>query len=143
MATAMMMCCPLTTWAQTKRLVVTLTDGTEVYYQLHAEDNGGKYVPTVKLAGGSVTVEDDSYAWSGVKEFHIEESDPTSIAPNALMTDTDEPMTIYTIDGRRIAHGSKSGSQQALSLSSLPRGIYIIEKGQPGKQKVTFKLTKK
>lgn len=132
-----------------KSLVLTLKDGTLVYYLL-----GGETSPMMRFVDGKVTVDADEYTISGIKNFYIsEEDDPNSIedikgnkdfanySNNTLIVKTSKTKSVkvFNINGAEMdADIQKSDDMTSVALNRLPKGAYIIRVGES-----SFKVIKK
>lgn len=127
-----------------KTLVFTLTNGTKVYYTLDVPTDGLRYAPVVKFSQGMVTVNGDSYEWSGIKEFRLsDEGDPAGIMSHGVSVETDAPAAIYSTEGKKVGEAESYASFQRLDLSHLPKGVYVVKVGGKGNGETSFKFTKK
>lgn len=136
---------PITT--QAKSLVLTLSDGSNVYYMLGTGVN-----PLMKFNDGQVTVNADTYTFSGVKTMRISKTDdPTgieSIAANnknftlngsTLYINTTGEIKVYSADGNQInIPASENNGITAIDVSGLSKGVYIVKT-----EKASFKFLKK
>lgn len=124
-----------------KSLVLTLADGSEVYYLLGGETN-----PMMKFIDGAVYINADEYSFSGIEKFCISQTDDPngieatasekngiSIQKGAIYMKTAakaEGISIYAANGSKIdAKIEKSGDIVTVSTVSIPKGIYIIKAG--------------
>lgn len=122
-----------------KSLVLTLKNGTLVYYLLGEKSN-----PMLRFVDSGILIDTDRYEFSNVKNFCISSTDdPSSIEHsmkkniqydhNIVVVDTDKPLSIkiYTYDGRE----TKACLQQIngkilIDLNPLPKGAYIVNIGK-------------
>lgn len=133
---------------QAKSLVLTLTDGTLVYYYLE-----GETTPMMRFVDGKVTVEADTYTMSGIKNFYISNTDDpvgissTTATPSftfranqfVLTGAQSSVVSICNAAGMRIdAPVQQTGECVSVDLSTVPNGTYIISNG-----KTSFKVYKK
>ena len=140
--------CLLSLGTQAKSLVLTLSDGTQMYYQLGGETN-----PVMRFNQGVMTVETDTYQLSEIKNFSISDSDapsgiadqPTTLHPHfvantMVINATDAPQVkVFASGGNEVqADVKKSGDVISINLNALPRGTYIISTG-----KASVKVMKK
>ncbi|MCD8265873.1 MAG: hypothetical protein LUC33_01830 [Prevotellaceae bacterium] len=111
--------------AEAKSLVLTLDDGTQVYY-LVSNDNP----PRMVLADdGTFTLNNQDYTIANVKCFAYSSTDYSgekgTVDGIVEMDDTRLTMKgnvrIYTLDGRLVSEGG--------SLASLKAGIYVLTDG--------------
>ena len=119
-----------------KSLVLTLTDGTLVYYLL-----GGEVNPVMHLVDGGVMVNADSYSFSDLKDFRISlTDDPSGIehmlsdarvsySHNVLAIPSvgPEAVQVYSIDGAQV-HPTVHVEAGFLfvDLGRLPQGVYVV-----------------
>lgn len=122
-----------------KSLVLTLKNGTLVYYLLGKDVN-----PMLRFVDGDIVVNTDRFEFSNVKNFYISATDdPTSIehtvgthiqqSHNMVILDTEDPQSIslYTFDGRKVdVCPQHSNGKTLIDLSPLPQGTYIITIGE-------------
>lgn len=117
-----------------KSLVLTLGNGTRVYYKLSAEAPPRMVVDR----DGTFTLNGKGYAFVDVKNFFISETDYTgeeNTADGIPQVDAEDllrhPSTrIHRLDGTLVQMGG--------SLDTLPAGTYIIRK-----EKITLKIRKR
>jgi len=136
---------PITT--QAKSLVLTLSDGTNVYYILNTGVN-----PLMKFNDGKVTVNTDTYTFSGIEKMRISKTDdPTGIEGitandkkitlngSTLYINTTGEIKIYSADANQIdiPTGVNNG-MTAIDVSGLEKGVYIVKT-----EKASFKFLKK
>lgn len=131
--------------SQARSLVLTLSDGTLVYYLLGGETN-----PKMTFDGGQFTVDADRYSFSGVKNFYISETDdPTAVAATdagAAITQEGNMFVVrasqarvYDIKGvEQKADVRQDGERVRIDLGQMPTGAYIIRTA-----KTSFKVVKK
>lgn len=131
-----------------KSLVLTLTDGSLVYYQLGGETN-----PKMRFVEGKLTVEADAFEFSGIKNFYISNED----APDAIEQTEAEQMCafhansvtvkasslgavkVFSSNGSQVKPVANSvGDYVNIDLSGLPNGAYVISVG-----KSAFKVLKR
>lgn len=134
---------------QAKSLVLTLSDGTLVYYLLGGETN-----PMMRFTDGKITVDTDEYTISGIKNFYIsEEDDPNAIEGihsdknianfqnNTLIVKTgaNKLVKVFTMSGAEVeADISTMGDMTSVGIGNLPKGAYVIKVGNS-----SFKVLKK
>ena len=132
---------------QAKSLVLTLVDGTEVYYLL-----GGSTNPVMKFVGnGEITVDADTYTFSGIKSFRISNTDDpsgieavkaasTKFDGNTLYINTKEKdVKVYSADGKLVETDvNVSDDMVAVSTAKLIKGVYVVKVG-----KTSFKFMKR
>ena len=122
-----------------KSLVLTLKDGTLVYYLL-----GGEANPKMRFVDGSIVVNTDQYEFSDIKNFYISDTDdPSGIRQaavgdvqydhNVVIVATDEllPVSIYTSAGQKVdAYIQQASGKTLVDLNSLPQGAYVVTIGE-------------
>ena len=122
-----------------KSLVLTLRNGTLVYYLL-----GGEANPMLRFVDGDIVVNTDKYAFSNVKNFYISATDdPSGIVHimgevyqydhNIVIVNTDKPMSIgiYTCEGHEVvASSQRVNGQTIIDLNPLPQGVYVVTIGE-------------
>lgn len=123
-----------------KSLVLTLENGTRVYYLL-----GGNTNPMIRFVDGKVKVDTDIYEFSGIKNFYISTTDdPNGIEhainsttaeynDNMVIFDTDTPLVVkvYSSGGNEMnVYPRWVGDKTVVDLSPLPQGAYIITAGE-------------
>lgn len=129
-----------------KSLVITLTDGTLVYYLLGSDTN-----PKLHFVDGGIMINADNYALEGVKNFYISnEDDPNAIKDvftdekmeirdNVLIIPSTETVSVYTTAGKQVQANSRLMSNKTIiDLNALPQGSYVINIG-----KTSFKIMKR
>jgi len=127
-------------------LVVTLADGTEVYYRLQS----GSW-PVMTVNDEQVTVNTDSYAFSSFQNFRISSSDaPTAVSAVRIkdighdgselyVNSGGRQVGIYTVDGRKTnAKTTDRGTMTVVSTRGLSKGTYVVRIGD-----TSFKFLKK
>lgn len=134
--------------AMAKSLVLTLNDGTLVYYLLGGETN-----PRMCFVEGKITLNTDTYEISGIKNFYIsKEDDPVGIddvqvatetrfSANTFIISADAVKTIkvYAINGTEVeVDVTEANGLVSVNLNGLKRGVYVISTGQS-----SFKVMKK
>ena len=126
--------------SMSKSLVLTLKDGTPVYYLL-----GGEVNPMLRFVDGGFTVCADKYEFAGIQNFYISEADD----PNAidkvvaegevefrggilvLYTNRGSQVNVYSSEGTQIDVVVQDiGNQVRIDLSTLPKGVYVIRYGE-------------
>ena len=123
-----------------KSLVLTLENGTRVYYLL-----GGNTNPMIRFVDGKIKVDTDIYEFSGIKNFYISATDdPNGIEhtinstmaeynDNMVIFDTDKPLVVkvYSSGGNEMnVYPRWVGDKTVVDLSPLPQGAYIITAGE-------------
>lgn len=130
--------------AQARSLVVTLTDGTKAYFQLA---DGAR--PVMKFMAGRVSVDSQTFTIADIRDFRLSAEDAptgiqsveTGVRPDgeSLWIASESPLAVYDSQGRKQPVDlQRLRGGQRVSLSALPRGLYIIHVG-----KSTFKVVKK
>ena len=122
-----------------KSLVLTLGNGTRVYYLLGEDTN-----PMMKVINGDIIVNADSYEFSNIKNFYISETDdPSGIEQttqgaaskfynNSVIFEADKPLSVrvFSSDGREVrVRPIQREGQTIVNLHTLPQGAYIIAAG--------------
>lgn len=122
-----------------KSLVLTLENGTLVYYLLGEDTN-----PMMRFVDGKVKVNADLYEFSGIRNFYISATDdPSGIgyavkgtvgrySNNMVIFDVGLPLLIkvYSLDGSGIDVCPKQvGGRTIVDLNPLPQGVYIVAVG--------------
>lgn len=123
-----------------KSLVLTLENGTLVYYLLGEDTN-----PMMRFVDGKIKVDTDIYEFSGIKNFYISTTDdPNGIEhtinstmaeynDNMVIFDTDKPLVVkvYSSGGNEMnVYPRWVGDKTVVDLSPLPQGTYIITAGE-------------
>lgn len=111
---------------QAKSLVITLDDGTDVYYLL-----GGDEDPVMKFVDGKVVIKTDSYEFSNIKKFYISQTDdPVGIKAETLYLKGDKTIEVYSLDGKKMdIDTTATDAISTVNTSPLPKGVYIIKIG--------------
>lgn len=126
--------------SMSKSLVLTLKDGTPVYYLL-----GGEVNPMLRFVDGGFIVCADKYEFAGIRNFYISETDD----PNAidkvvaegevefrggmlmLGTNRGSQVNVYSSEGIQMDVVVQDvGNQVRIDLSTLPKGVYVIRYGE-------------
>ena len=125
--------------ASAKSVVFTLTDDTKVYYLLSSAAN-----PMLRFKDGKMTVEDEVYEFSMVKNFYIsDEDDPNAIEQvlskqnmtfksNTVLIRSDvvKTLKVYTLDGVEVkVQVQKTDDVTSVDLNGLEKGVYLISTG--------------
>ena len=116
----------LTLCASARSLLITLQDGTEVYYLL-----GGDTNPVMRFVGKKLIVNADNYEFSNIAKFVISQTDdPNAIETQTLSVKGNKAVSVYTLDGKQVKVDvdAKDGFS-AIRTSALPKGIYIVRIG--------------
>lgn len=122
-----------------KSLVLTLTDGTLVYYLL-----GGEEDPMIHFVDGGVMVNADGYSFANLKNIYISlTDDPNGIEHKladarisycsnvlALPAADTESVKVYAPNGSSVeAPIRNEAGFLFVDLSVLPQGIYAVKVG--------------
>ena len=125
--------------ASAKSVVFTLNSGEKVYYLLSKDVN-----PMLRFKDGKMTVNDDAYEFSDIKNFYIsDEDDPNAIEQvlsNQKMTfrsntlvlrsDAVKALKVYTLDGVEVkVQVQKTDDVISVDLNGLEKGVYLISTG--------------
>lgn len=111
--------------AQAKSLLITLSDGTEVYYQLGGEKN-----PVMTFEDGNVVVNTDKYTFKQIKKFVISAQDDPSGLKETFFVKGSQTIEIYSLDGKKLeVVNNKADGFTAVSTSDLPKGVYVVKVG--------------
>lgn len=125
--------------ASAKSVVFTLTDDTKVYYLLSSAAN-----PMLRFKDGKMTVENEVYEFSMVKNFYIsDEDDPNAIEQvlskqnmtfksNTVLIRSDvvKTLKVYTLDGVEVkVQVQKTDDVTSVDLNGLEKGVYLISTG--------------
>ena len=122
-----------------KSLVLTLKNGTLVYYLLDEDVN-----PMLRFVDGGIVVNTDKYEFSNVKNFYISATDdPSSIervtedhiqyGRNVLVVNAEHSLSfaIYTSSGHKVsAPAQQVNGQIIIDLNPLPQGTYVVTIGE-------------
>lgn len=126
--------------SMSKSLVLTLKDGTPVYYLL-----GGEVNPMLRFVDGGFTICADMYEFAGIQNFYISETDDPSAIDRVvaegevefrggiLVLDTNRgsQVNVYSSEGTQIDVVVQDiGNQVRIDLSTLPKGVYVIRYGE-------------
>ncbi len=124
-------------FACAKSLVLTLSDGSSVYYQL-----GGDTEPVLRFSASGVVIEADSYQFSEFSNFVISDNDkPTGVdevevkAPSfqdgkIVIPSVYKNIQLYDCNGSQCqADVTTTDEYSSLDMSSLSAGIYIVKVG--------------
>lgn len=123
--------------AYAKSLVLTLSDGTLVYYLL-----GGDTNPKLQFVEGGFMLNADNYGFANVKNFYISATDDPSGIENVLAEGGVEmhdnllviPMAttvqVFSAAGKRVeAKVTCLSGYMTVDLAALPQGAYIVKLG--------------
>ena len=112
--------------ANAKSLVITLADGTEVYYLL-----GGEKDPVMTFTNGKVVLNANTYEISNIQKFHISQTDdPTGIKTESFYVKNDQKIEVYSLDGKKMdIDTTHADGISAVNASTLPQGVYIVKVG--------------
>ena len=122
-----------------KSLVLTLKNGTLVYYLLDEDVN-----PMLRFVDGGIVVNTDKYEFSNVKNFYISATDdPSGIEHvvgehvqydhNVLVFSSEysQSFAVYTCSGHQVAvSAQQANGQTIIDLNPLPQGAYIVTIGE-------------
>lgn len=123
-----------------KSLVLTLGDGTRVYYQL-----GGDVNPMLRFVDGGIVVNADRYEFGDVKNFYVSAEDapngieqivgdvPVKYGSGIVIFDTDASLSVrvYSSNGSGMDVSPRQvGGRIVVDLSPLPQGAYIVTVGE-------------
>lgn len=122
-----------------KSLVLTLKNGTLVYYLLDEEVR-----PMLRFVDGGIMVNTDKYEFSNVKNFYISATDdPSSIehatgnqieySRNMLVINAEYSLSfaIYTSSGHKVSVPAQQvNGQIIIDLNPLPQGAYVVTIGE-------------
>lgn len=132
---------------QAKSVVFTLSDGSLAYYLLGGEKN-----PMMRFVDGKVTVDDNVYELSDIKNFYISDTDDpngvesvasdlnTTFKANCfVMKGKAGDVSVSGVNGAKVsANVTATDGYVSIDLNALPKGAYIINVG-----KSSFKVMKK
>lgn len=140
--------CLTTLSLSAKCVIITLKNGTLVYYQLGGEKN-----PVMTFSEGKATMNDDTFEISDIKNFYISNED----APDAIdelpqqpthrfvagsfsmKAESADEARVFTVNGTEVkAPISYSDGYASVKMDKLAKGIYVIKVGES-----SFKVTKK
>jgi len=130
-----------------KSLVLTLTDGSLVYYLLGGETN-----PIMRFVDGTVVVNADVYEISGIKNFYISETDDPTMISSAktenkvsfsgntfVVKGKASLIKVYALNGTEVeAAIVESEGNTYINMGSMQKGTYVIQVGE-----TSFKVMKK
>lgn len=123
-----------------KSLVLTLEDGTRVYYQL-----GGDVNPMLRFVDKKIVVNADRYEFSDVKNFYISASDaPSGIeridsdveveySGGVVIFDTgvSQSIKVYSGNGCGVnVYPRQVGGRTIVDLNPLSQGLYVVTVGE-------------
>lgn len=130
----------ITSGVSAKSLVLTLSDGTLVYYLLQTDNN-----PMMRFTDGGFTLNADAYEFSGVTNFYISATDdPTSIkdieksAKNIVFSGNSITINGSTGKVSLVSSNGMSLNVEAqtvdektfIDITTLPTGTYIVKAGE-------------
>lgn len=130
---------------QARKLVVTLLDGTQVFYSITDNDR-----PVMEFADGVVTVKADSFSFGDIREFRLVKDDDAvrgiSAGQSGLRLDHGRiylnqvsAVSVFSLKGQRVEVPTSLQDQlTVLDVSALPTGVYVIKT-----DKTSFKFVKK
>ena len=122
-----------------KSLVLTLNDGSRVYYLL-----GGDVDPMMRFVDGGMTVNADSYVFAEIKNFCIsDEDDPNGVEQIlsragasykgnmvCMQVSQEVPVKVCSLDGRSVQVTVRVVDDVVcVDLNALPTGIYMVSIG--------------
>ena len=120
-----------------KSLVLTLSDGTLVYYLLGGDSN-----PKLQFVEGGFMLNADNYSFANVKNFYISnEDDPSGIENvfveggvemqgNQLVIPTEGSVKVFTAAGKEVKAETRVVSGNTIvALGTLPQGVYVVNAG--------------
>ena len=122
-----------------KSLVLTLKNGTLVYYLLDEEVN-----PMLRFVDGGIVVNTDRYEFGNVKNFYISATDDSSGIEHvvgehvqydhnvlAFSSEYSQSFAVYTCSGHQVAvSAQQANGQTIIDLNPLPQGAYIVTIGE-------------
>ena len=123
-----------------KSLVLTLTDGTLVYYLLGSDVN-----PMMHLSKEGIRISADTYTFGNLKNFYISPTDDPngieqvltnahiSYSGNMLVCTGKEndKVQVYTTAGTPVQANIKAmGDKILVDLNQLPQGTYVVKMGK-------------
>ena len=123
-----------------KSLVLTLENGTLVYYLLGKDAN-----PMMRFTDGRITVNTDIYEFSGIKNFYISTADDPNVIEHTIKntlaeyrnnmvifnTDNMPVIKVYSGNGHEVNVSHRQiCDKTAIDLSKLHQGTYIITAGE-------------
>ena len=129
-----------------KSLVLTLKDGTLVYYLL-----GGEVDPMIRFVDGEVQVNADGYSFANLKNIYISLTDDpngieqrlahaqVSYTGNVLVVSAAvQAVRVYAANGAEVQPGIKNQAEVLMvDLNTLPQGVYVVKVGDS-----SFKVVK-
>ena len=130
---------------QARKLVVTLLDGTQVFYSITDNDR-----PVMEFADGVVTVKADSFSFGDIREFRLVKDDDAVRGISAdqsglrlehgrIYLNQASAVSVFSLKGQRIeVPVSVQDKLTVLDVSALPAGVYVIKT-----DKTSFKFVKK
>lgn len=127
---------------EARSLVVTTTSGTKAYFPITDTER-----PVMQFINGNIWVSGKHYQFADIKNFRITDDEPTAIAAipaytqreGCIVVDSEVAVTIATLDGKVVnADVTRGDGTTAISVASLPPGIYVIKAG-----KASFKFVKR
>ena len=139
---------------QARKLVVTLLDGTQVFYSI--TDTQVFYSitdtdrPVMEFADGMVTVKADSFSFGDIREFRLVKDDDAVKGLSAdlsglqldhgrIYLNQASAVSVFSLKGQRVeVPASVKDRLTVLDVSALPAGVYVIKT-----DKTSFKFVKK
>ena len=130
---------------QARKLVVTLLDGTQVFYSITDTDR-----PVMAFADGMVTVKADSFSFGDIREFRLVKDDDAVKGLSAdlsglrldrgrIYLNQASAVSVFSLKGQRVeVPASVQDRLTVLDVSALPAGVYVIKT-----DRTSFKFVKK
>ena len=130
---------------QARKLVVTLLDGTQVFYSITDTDR-----PVMEFADGMVTVKADSFSFGDIREFRLAKDDDAVKGLSAdlsglrldhgrIYLNQASAVSVFSLKGQRVeVPASVQDRLTVLDVSALPAGVYVIKT-----DRTSFKFVKK
>lgn len=125
--------------AQAKSVVLTLNNGTEIYYLLGGEKN-----PMMRFVDGKMTMNDDTYEFKDLRNFRISETDDPAGIEQLLRDNAIEyhngqvvvkcgkasAIRVFATDGKEVKPVlNEANGCTLVDLNSLNAGTYVIRFG--------------
>ena len=113
-------------------LIGTITVSAESYPYLTFEMSDGATVSvsssslTITISDTTITAGDQSFVISNLSKMYFSTSDKTSGIDNILISDLDQVVEIYDLNGRKV------------DANNLKKGVYIV-KSKNGSYKIAVK----
>lgn len=127
------------TIADAKSIVFTLKFGQQVYYLLGGETN-----PVMRFVDGKIVMNDDTYEFSGIKNFRYSATDDPSAIETVSVAErmklkgnilvarcgAKETVRVRDLSGKEVVTAvSRDGESTVVNLNPLPSGTYVISIG--------------